>query len=49
MGFTITKKLAQQGDNIVLIIPKDLKQFLKRGDLIEVKINKIADGERKWK
>ena len=45
MAFTITKKIAQQGDNIVLIIPKDLKPFLKRGDLIEVKINKIADGE----
>ena len=47
MVFTITKKLAQQGDNIVLIIPKDLKPFLKRGDLIEVKINKIADGAPK--
>lgn len=45
MAFTITKKLARQGDNLVLIIPKDLKQFLKRGDLIEVRINKIADGE----
>jgi len=45
MGFTITKKLAQQGDNVVLIIPKDLKPYLKRGDLIEVKIHKIADGE----
>ena len=47
MAFTITNKLAQQGDNLVLIIPKDLKQFLKRGDLIEVKINKIADGAPK--
>ena len=42
MNLTITKKIAKQGKNLVLIIPMNLRQFLQRGDLVEVKINKLS-------
>jgi hypothetical protein len=38
----ITKKLAKQGGNVLLIIPKHLHPFLEKGDLVSVKINKLV-------
>lgn len=40
MEININKKLAKTGDNIVLIIPKDMvKEYkLKGGDFVEVKL-----------
>jgi hypothetical protein len=44
-NINITKKLAKQGKNLVLIIPKDLHPFLKQGDLVRVCIGKMEDAE----
>jgi hypothetical protein len=44
MSITITKKIAKHGENIVLIIPKDLHPFLKHGDLVRVNIDKLEEG-----
>ena len=41
MNVTITKKLAKQGPNIVLIIPRNLHPLLAGGDLVKVDIRKI--------
>lgn len=41
MNLTITKKIAKQGGDLVLIIPKDLHFFLKHGDLVKVNIGKL--------
>lgn len=43
MNITITKKITKHGENIVLIIPKDLHPFLKHGDLVKVDINKLEE------
>ena len=45
LDITITKKIAKQGKNLVLIIPKDLHNFLKQGDLVKVNIGKMEDGQ----
>ena len=41
MNLTITKKIAKQGKNLVLIIPKNLHPFVERGDLVKVTIRKM--------
>ncbi len=41
MNLTITKKIAKQGANLVLIIPRNLHPLLKWGDLVKVDIKKI--------
>ena len=41
MNLTITKKIAKQGKNLVLIIPKNLHPYLNGGDLVKVSINKM--------
>ena len=41
MDLTITKKIAKQGKNLVLIIPRNLHPFLSGGDLVKVQINKL--------
>lgn len=41
MNLTITKKIAKQGANLVLIIPRNLHSLLKGGDLVRVEIRKI--------
>jgi len=41
MELTITKKIAKQGDNLIVIIPKNLHEFLERGDLIKINITKV--------
>ncbi|MFH0797972.1 MAG: hypothetical protein V1906_01025 [Candidatus Woesearchaeota archaeon] len=43
MTLTITKKIAKQGDNLVLIIPKSLHSLVKQGDIVEVSISKVGD------
>ncbi|NQU79597.1 hypothetical protein HQ545_07545 [Candidatus Woesearchaeota archaeon] len=47
MELTITKKIAKQGDNLVLIIPKDLHPFLNKGDLVKVQINRMRQEKEK--
>lgn len=41
MKLTITKKIAKQGDNLVLIIPKNLHSFLEAGELVQIIIEKV--------
>lgn len=41
MQLTITKKIAKQGKNLVLIIPRDLHPYLQQGDLVRVEFNKV--------
>ena len=41
MQLTITKKIAKQGKNLVLIIPRDLHPYLQQGDLVQVEFNKV--------
>jgi len=41
--FTITKRIAKQGQNAVIIVPKELRQFLKAGTLAEIKITPLED------
>jgi hypothetical protein len=40
----ITKKIAKQGKNLVLIIPKDIHNLIKQGDLVKVSIDVLEDG-----
>ncbi len=42
--FTITKKVAKQGNNSIIILPKVLQNKIKPSNLVELKI-KILDGE----
>ena len=37
----ITKRVAKQGKNSIIVIPADLKELLKAGDLIQIEISKI--------
>jgi len=41
MKLTITKKIAKQGSNLVLVIPKNLHPYLEAGELVEVSIDKL--------
>ena len=41
MAVIITKKIAKQGKNLVLIIPRNLHHLIRGGDLVEVRINKL--------
>jgi len=38
---TLTKKIAKQGNNLIIIIPNYLKGFVNAGDIIKVEIQKI--------
>ena len=46
MELTITKKIAKQGKNLVLIIPKNLHHLIAGGDLVQVKLSKIKAEEQ---
>lgn len=46
MDLTITKKIAKQGENLVLIIPRNLHPYLQQGDLVEVKISRLLPLEK---
>jgi len=41
MEITITKKISGQGENLVLFIPKNLRPFFSKGDLVKVNITKL--------
>ena len=43
MNITITKRIAKQGKNRAIIIPKDLHPYLEGGDLVELTIQKLED------
>ena len=44
--FTITKRISKMGDNNILIFPKDLKEQIQHGDLIEVHIKIISRAKK---
>jgi len=46
MNLTITKKIAKQGRNLVLIIPKNLHPFLNHGDLVKVEFSTMLTEEK---
>ena len=46
MELTITKKIAKQGKNLVLIIPTNLHSLIKSGDLMKVTFSKISAEEK---
>ena len=48
MNLTITKKISKQGNNLVLIIPRDLHPFLNSGDLVKVNFTKLQLEVKKW-
>ncbi len=41
----MTKRLSKMGDNVILVIPKDLKGHLDHGDLVEVSMNVLSKGK----
>jgi len=41
MNLTLIKRIAKQGKNLVVIIPKDLHPFLASGDLVQMNLIKI--------
>ena len=41
--FTITKKVAKQGSNSIIILPKVLQNKVKPNDLVELKIKVLED------
>lgn len=41
MNLRLIKKIAKQGKNRVLVIPKDLHAYLQPGDLVEIQIRKM--------
>lgn len=45
MNLTIFKKIAKQGRNKVLIIPKNLHPYLKEGEVVKVQISSIPKEE----
>lgn len=47
MRLSVIKKIAKQGKNLVIIIPKNLHSFLESGELVEININKIELEKRK--
>ncbi len=46
MKLTVIKKIAKQGKNLILIIPKNLHPFLEAGELVQVNIDKIEVKEK---
>jgi hypothetical protein len=46
MNLTIIKKIAKQGHNLVLIIPKNLPPYLDGGDLVKVNITRMPLEEK---
>ena len=43
--YTITKKIAKHGSQVVIVIPSFLKQELKPKTIVEVKINVVKEVE----
>ena len=41
--FTITKKVAKQGSNNIIILPKILQSRIKPNSLVEIKIRLLED------
>ncbi len=46
MKLTVIKKIAKQGKNLILIIPKNLHPFLEAGELVQATIDKIEVKEK---
>jgi hypothetical protein len=44
-SYTITKKVAKHGSQLVIVIPKFLSDELKPKTIVEVKINVIREAE----
>ena len=45
---TITKRISKMGDNIILIIPKDLKGQIDANDLVEARLKIISKGKKNY-
>ena len=45
---TITKRISKMGDNIILIIPKDLKGQIDANDLVEARLKIISKGNKSY-
>lgn len=43
MNLRIIKRIAKQGKNRLLVIPKDLHAYLQAGDLVELQIRKMQE------
>jgi hypothetical protein len=37
----ITKKIAKQGKNLLIVIPSYLKEFIKAGEVVKIEIEKL--------
>jgi len=37
----ITKKVAKQGKNLLIVIPSYLKEFIKPGEVVKIEIEKL--------
>jgi len=46
VDLTITKKIAKQGENLILIISKNLHPFLKQGDIVRINIDKLLEDKK---
>jgi len=45
MNLTLIKKIAKQGANRVVIIPRNLHPYLKEGELMKIQISNMPRGE----
>ena len=43
MKLTLTKKIAKQGDNLIIVIPKYLREYIKAGEVVKIDIEHLAD------
>ena len=46
MNITFTKKIAKQGKNQILIIPKVITAYFNSGDLVKVQIEKLEEPKK---
>jgi hypothetical protein len=44
--FTITKKIAKHGSQAIIVIPRMLESELKRGTIVQLKIDVIKEAEK---
>jgi hypothetical protein len=44
---TITKRVAKQGKNLIIVVPTYLNQFLKHGEIVKIDIEKLNLKEKK--
>jgi len=45
---TITKKIAKQGRNSIIVIPACLRDSLKAGSLVQIEITPLGEGKTRY-